>query len=135
LDAVDQISEDRLRSWNTYHKNLGSAVAQFGITLPDLPGDDVTLNGHIFHILLEQAGQRPLFLEAMRKRGVHCTFHYAPLHASPAGRRFGSAPEGCPVTEDCAARLVRLPLYFQMGQSAIDEVVDATFKTLREMTT
>ena len=45
-------------------------------------------------------------------------FHYVPLHDSPAGRRLGRACGELAVTEDLAARLVRLPLFPCMGDAA-----------------
>jgi dTDP-4-amino-4,6-dideoxygalactose transaminase len=42
-------------------------------------------------------------------------FHYVPLHSAPAGRRFGRVAGSMAVTDDCSARLVRLPLWIGMG--------------------
>ena len=47
---------------------------------------------------------------------MHAVFHYVPLHASPAGRRFGRAAGALPVTEDLSDRLVRLPLYYGLAE-------------------
>ena len=35
----------------------------------------------------------------MRKKGVHGTFHYLPLHTSDAGRTFAVRDTECPVSE------------------------------------
>ena len=50
-------------------------------------------------------------------------FHYVPLHNSPAGRRLGRACGELAVTEDLAARLVRLPLFPCMGD-ALSRVIE-----------
>ncbi len=133
LEAADVITEDRATSWNAYFDALAPAAEEFGIMLPDPVGPNHTLNGHIFHILLPDAGYREAFMSGMKVLGVHCSFHYVPLHSSPAGRRLGRAPSGCPTTEDCAARLVRLPLYYGMGQEAVGRSVAATIATLSEI--
>lgn len=120
LEKTDLITQSRLETWQLYRSLLEPAVEEFGLGLP-APIDPISIpNGHIFHILLPSAGQRPSFIAGMRSLGVQCVFHYVPLHSSPAGLRYGSAPFGCPVAEDAAARLVRLPLYYGM---AGDDVV------------
>ena len=57
---------------------------------------------------------------------MQATFHYQPLHSAPAGERFGrTGPGGCPVTEDVADRLVRLPLYAGLTEAEIARVIAA----------
>ena len=46
----------------------------------------------------------------LKSAGVGAVFHYVPLHASPAGRRFGHGDD-LPITDDVADRLVRMPLW------------------------
>ncbi len=61
-----------------------------------------------------------------RDQGVQATFHYVPLHYAPAGERYGrAAGDGCPVTDDVSARLVRLPLFAGMADAELDRVVAA----------
>jgi dTDP-4-amino-4,6-dideoxygalactose transaminase len=51
------------------------------------------------------------------------TFHYVPLHTSPVGLAQGWRQGSLPVTEDMSARLLRLPLFYDM--SAADTVAVA----------
>ena len=65
-------------------------------------------------------------LKHLLSHGVLGTFHYQPLHVAPAGIKFGrTGPDGCPVTEDVADRLLRLPLYGGMTDADIDLVITA----------
>jgi dTDP-4-amino-4,6-dideoxygalactose transaminase len=41
------------------------------------------------------------------------------------GRRLGGRAGACPVTEDVAARLVRLPFYNQLDEAEQDQVIEA----------
>ena len=52
-------------------------------------------------------------------------FHYQPLHLSPMGRSFGGKVGDCPVTEDVADRLLRLPFYNALTDGEQDEVIAA----------
>jgi dTDP-4-amino-4,6-dideoxygalactose transaminase len=65
-------------------------------------------------------------LKHLAEHGVHATFHYQPLHLAPAGLAFGrTAPGGCPVTEEVADRLIRLPLYAGLREPEIDRILEA----------
>ena len=57
--------------------------------------------------------------------GIKATFHYTPLHAAPAGRRFGRVAGSLAKTEDLASRLVRLPLYADITLDDQEHVVRA----------
>jgi len=43
-------------------------------------------------------------------RSVGATFHYIPLHSSPAGRKYGRVASPMTNTEELSSRLLRLPL-------------------------
>jgi dTDP-4-amino-4,6-dideoxygalactose transaminase len=50
-------------------------------------------------------------MDRMKKSGILTVFHYLPLHTSPMGKSFGYKKGDLAITEDCAQRLLRLPLY------------------------
>jgi dTDP-4-amino-4,6-dideoxygalactose transaminase len=132
IGAIADVTTSRLAVWNRYRSNLETAAVR-GLELPDPISADAVPNGHIFHFLLPRADKRPAFLEAMKARGIQCAFHYVPLHSSPAGRIFCKAPDGCAITEDAAARLVRLPVHFDIGMEIVDLVSTAVIDVLREI--
>jgi len=59
----------------------------------------------------------------LKSRDILAVFHYLPLHLSPVGRRLGYEPGQLPVTEQMSARLLRLPFYYELGQTEQEEVV------------
>jgi dTDP-4-amino-4,6-dideoxygalactose transaminase len=65
----------------------------------------------------------------MRAQQILTPFHYQPLHLSEMGRQFGVARQ-CPVTEEVADRLVRLPIYFQLTPAEQDRVIAAVRASL-----
>ena len=65
----------------------------------------------MYYLLLPDLESRSRLIAELRRVGIHAVFHYVPLHASDAGRRYGRQPAISAVTEDASERLVRLPLW------------------------
>jgi dTDP-4-amino-4,6-dideoxygalactose transaminase len=59
----------------------------------------------------------------MRAAGVLTPFHYVPLHSAPAGRRFARACGDLRVTDSISARLVRLPMFWALGEDDMDHAI------------
>lgn len=84
---------------------------------PDCEG-----NGHMFYLLLRDIEDRDSFIAALRAQGIIAPFHYVPLHSAPAGLRYARTSGALTVTDDTSARLVRLPLFYELGD-AIEGVI------------
>jgi dTDP-4-amino-4,6-dideoxygalactose transaminase len=120
LELAGSILEDRLRAWSAYDDAMRPFQAR-GLGTPWIP-DDCQHNAHLYYIILPNSHVQREFIARMRTAGVQTPFHYVPLHNSPAGMQKARTSGPLTVTEDLSARLVRLPLFPQMG-SAIDEVI------------
>jgi len=120
LERAHEITAGRLASWGRYLEACVPLRA-LGVDLPSVPAECVH-NGHLFRVLLPHHLSRSDALRELSLRGVSAVFHYVPLHASPAGRRFGRAASPMDVTDDCSARLVRLPLWTGMGADVTERV-------------
>ena len=129
LQQAREITDARLALWAHYHEAFANIEARGIVRRPIIP-DTCEHNAHMYYLLLATHVDRDVVLERLRERGVGSVFHYVPLHSSPAGRRFGRAHGTLAVTDDIAARLVRLPLWVGMQESdharVIEEVTRAT---------
>lgn len=125
LGKLNEITQARLAIWNRYHAELADLETAGLLRRPIVP-EGCIHNGHIYYVLLPTAEKRDAALRAMVRDGIKAQFHYLPLHLSPAGQIYGRAHGDLPVTCDLAARMLRLPLWYGMG----DEV-DAVIGTLR----
>ena len=88
-----------------------------------VPGDRDQAH-HMFYVLLDSRSARDHVLSALNKQGVLATFHYLPLHASPAASHFSDAAAHCPVTDDISGRLLRLPFFNGLASRDIDLIVE-----------
>lgn len=116
LQRSDDIIAKRRQLCAVYREALRTLADDNHITLPQPEPEGATGNGHMFYLLTQDAEARGALLAHLKTADVHAVFHYVPLHASPAGRRFGRTAGDLTVTENIADRLVRLPLFFDMDE-------------------
>ena len=124
LEARSTIQERRRRLWERYREGLADWAKARGVGLPVVPLH-CTQPYHNFYLLLPALAERQALAAHLRRRDIHATFHYLPLHLSDMGRRFGGRPGDCPVTEDVSDRLLRLPFFTTLGDDRQDRVVAA----------
>jgi dTDP-4-amino-4,6-dideoxygalactose transaminase len=125
LEQFEVIQAARHHIWARYADELRVWAAEHGVELMTIP-EGVEHPAHVFYLLAPSHEDQTGLIAAARDAGVVATFHYQPLHSAAAGVRFGRTPEGgCPVTDDVAGRLVRLPLWAGMTEADIDRVVAA----------
>lgn len=110
LTAREQIQRMRQRIFEHYADGLADWAAANGVQLPTIPRS-CDQAYHMFYMLMPNAKARTALLAHLKARGIGATFHYVPLHTSPMGRILGGRPGACPVTEDIAERLIRLPFF------------------------
>jgi len=124
LEARDAIQAARAALWRAYADGLSGWAESGGARLPFVP-DHCEQPFHMFYLLLPSLEARTALIEHLRDRDILAVFHYTPLHVSPMGRRHGGREGQCPITEDVADRLVRLPFFTGLEPSEQEEVIDA----------
>ena len=129
LEARDTVLHRRKAVFNRYFGLLAPHAAELGIDLPVVPQDRRS-GYHMFYVLVPDRADRDHALAHLRKKGIHGTFHYVPLHSSPAGSSFAARPPTCPVTDQISGRLLRLPFYTALLPSQIDRVVEELVSAL-----
>jgi dTDP-4-amino-4,6-dideoxygalactose transaminase len=122
LEHAEQITSMRLELWDRY-REASPALNSIGLRGPIVP-PDCDHNAHLFYLLLPLTVHRHEILADLNARGVNAVFHYVPLHSSPAGQRYGRVSGSMSVTDDCAARLIRLPLWVGMPAETPELIVD-----------
>ena len=130
LEMAETVNAKRLEYFQHY-KEAFTPFAETGrVTLPDNPLQ-CEGNGHIFYLIMRDSKDRSAFIDHMDQASIQTPFHYVPLHNAPAGRVFGRAVGNLEVTVRIADSLVRLPLYYTLGDR-IDEVIEAASNFLRK---
>ena len=114
LEAIDEIIADRQIAWNRYHDALSSLENRGLLRRPQVP-THCSHNAHIYAILTRDTALRRGLIEALKSVGITAVFHYIPLHSSEAGQRYGRTHGTLPITNEVAATLLRLPLWYGIG--------------------
>jgi dTDP-4-amino-4,6-dideoxygalactose transaminase len=122
LQSFDQIQQRRMYVWMRYWRELSDSAAQHGWQLPCSP-PHVQHPAHLFWLLVRDADERQRLLAHLDANGIHAVFHYVPLHSSPKGRQYCDVE--LPITSSTGERLVRLPVYPDLGEVGVDRVVDS----------
>jgi dTDP-4-amino-4,6-dideoxygalactose transaminase len=130
LCSWQQIQEARRDLWIRYFDGLEGWAHENDVRLPVVP-PECEQSYHMFYLLLPSLEQRQAFIAHLRNRGIMSVFHYSALHLAAMGRGFGGQPGDCPVTEDVADRLVRLPFFNDLSAADQGRVIAAVrdFKT------
>lgn len=122
LEEADRITQQRLASWQRYHDLLAPLEARGVLRRPIVPAE-CRHNAHMYYVLLAPEVDRQAVLQEFKQNSISSVFHYVPLHASPAGLRYGRAHGSLDVTVRQSERLVRLPLWVGLSDAQQDRVV------------
>lgn len=130
LEVADKINDNRLATWHTYYEAFEELEEKGLVKLPTIP-EECAHNAHMFYLKCRSLEERTEFISFLKERDIIPTFHYIPLHSSPAGMRFGRFDGKDEVTTSESEKLVRLPMYYNMKDSDVSEVIAAVIDFYR----
>jgi dTDP-4-amino-4,6-dideoxygalactose transaminase len=121
LELLDPILARRRAIHERYSELLAPLEREGLLRGPRVP-EHCRQNYHMFYILLGDEKAREGLASHLRQQGIQAVSHYVPLHLSPMGRRWGYEDGSLPVTEDLSARLLRLPLFYDLTAAEQEEI-------------
>jgi dTDP-4-amino-4,6-dideoxygalactose transaminase len=130
FQQAEAITARRIQIWNDYHEAFAELEVDRGIRRPQIPSASQH-NAHIYYLLMKSLEERTQVLSELKNRGIQSTFHYVPLHSSPAGQKFGRLGSSMVVTEDISDRLLRLPLSTSLTDREVQQVIDTVFTVVQ----
>ncbi|HEY9615911.1 MAG TPA: DegT/DnrJ/EryC1/StrS family aminotransferase, partial [Microcoleaceae cyanobacterium] len=131
FQQAEQITEQRLKLWQRYHKAFAELELCQVVRRPRVPLH-CQHNGHIYHLLLNKLETRTQVLAYLKAQGIQATFHYVPLHSSPAGQKYGRVAGDMSVTENLSDRILRLPLSTNLTVADIDQIITCVLAGLSD---
>lgn len=124
FERAERIQARRRQICEVYDQELRDWAGSHQVRLPIIPAH-CEQSWHMFYLLLPSLDSRQRLIAHLKQRGILAVFHYLPLHISDMGRKFGGKFGDCPVTEDVSDRLLRLPLFHDLGEGDQRRVVEA----------
>lgn len=121
IENLEDIQNQRINLWNKYYQAIKLLKADDFITLPVIP-DFATNNGHMFYLKCSKGAVRDTIIKNLKENGFHAVFHYLSLHSSDYynNKHDGRVLENSDFFTNC---LVRLPLYYELDESDLNEIV------------
>jgi dTDP-4-amino-4,6-dideoxygalactose transaminase len=121
IENMDKITRRRGEIFDRYVAILTPLVRRGLIRIPEVPRHCST-NYHMFYVLTADVEERTALIAHLRAAGVLAVFHYVPLHSSPFARSLGVPQTHLRWTDELSARLLRLPMYFDLTDQEVEEV-------------
>ncbi len=115
LEMADEILEDRMRTWNLYHKLLKPLEDAGAVELPFVPAE-CRHNAHMYYLKTKDLETRSRLIAYLKEKEIMAVFHYVPLHSSKAGQKFGRFHGEDRYTTKESERLLRLPMYYGLKE-------------------
>ena len=131
LDAIQaailRVKLRRLTAWNEMRRR---AARRYGEALRGIAGIEPPVEPEyaksVFHLYAVQAEDRDGLREALAAAGIGVGMHYpTPVHLQEAYRSLGHVEGEFPVAERVAAHTLSLPMFPELTQAQVAEVVGA----------
>lgn len=131
LLALDRIQRRRAEVYARYAEALTRTIEAKGgyVIRPHTRNDP---NHHLFALVFREGYERTRFIAHMRDHGILAPFHYVALHGSPFGSRFHDG-RALPWSDRLTRCLVRLPLFFNIADAEVDEVIGRSLEFIRAL--
>jgi len=115
-----------LAAWNEARQQKAALydrlLAGLPVTRPIVRPD----RSHVYHLYVIRVPHRDELAAFLRSRGIETGIHYPiPLHLQPAYRQLGYRQGDFPVTERLAREILSLPLYPEISDEEVEQVVGA----------
>ncbi len=127
LEHAEKTVAVRCRILEWYISRLKPLAEKGDIILPGTTAD-CNLNGHICYIMTHSIQDRDNLIDLLKENRIKAVFHYVPLHSSPAGKKWGRVCGDMSVTDRVSDCLLRLPMYYDMQETDVDDVVNVIKK-------
>ncbi len=129
--AVLDVKLGHLDAWNEGRRSRAKRYHEAFEGGPVRPVGEAPGRYHVYHLYVVRTPERDRLLEGLAKREIGAGIHYpVPLHLQGAYKRLGLAKGSFPVAEKAVMEIVSLPIYAELNDDMVDEVVTAVKEIL-----
>lgn len=126
LENLDNIQNRRKQLWQLYYDGLQPLADKGFFKLPEMPVY-ATNNAHMFYLVCNTLDERTKLIAHLKQNGILAVFHYLSLHSSDyyASKHDGRELPNC---DSFADTLVRLPLFYELKESEVKQIINTIQK-------
>ena len=118
LDEWNELRRDHARLYSSFLKGMNVVTPQ-----------ESSYNKHVYHLYVIRSKQRDVLRDYLNSKEVFTGIHYpVPTHMQKPMLKYGYKEGDFPVTEQCAKEILSLPMYPELEEKDIKEVVGAIKK-------
>jgi len=130
--AVLRIKLRRLDEWNERRRKLAGIYLESLANIPEVRTLSIIEGAEpVYHLFIIRVSSRESVMEKLRERGIGCAIYYpVPAHLQPAFSFLGYGEGSFPVAEKATTEVLALPLYPEMDESQVPEVLVALKESL-----
>ena len=82
--------------------------------------------GHVYHLYVVRSPKRDALRDHLKEKGVGTQIHYpVPVHLQEAYQDLGLKEGTLPVTERAAKEVLSLPIYPELTENEVQQVIEA----------
>ena len=117
LKHLPQWNQKRIHNARLYNEKLNRVG---DIITPQIVSSD----GHVFHLFVVRTKKRDSLLQYLHEHDIQAGIHYpVPIYSLGAYASLGLNAKDYPVTEELSKEILSLPMYPELTEAQIDEVV------------
>lgn len=133
LERLDELTERRLDTWNTYHEAFAGLEQSGLVRRPTIP-EHAEHNGHIYFLVADSPERQARILSELKRQGFSATFHFQALHSSPFAREhLDCANDQMPHTDHACKCIVRMPLYSGLTRKKARAIAQAAVRAAESL--
>jgi dTDP-4-amino-4,6-dideoxygalactose transaminase len=118
LRYIDKWNDMRRRNGGKYNQLLSNVN---GIIIPH----EADYAKHVYHLYVIGIEERDKLREELKSEGIATGIHYPiSLHLQPAYNYLGYEIGDFPVTEECSQKILSLPMFAELTDEQIEEIVE-----------
>lgn len=124
--AILAVKLNHLDDWNEARRQRAASYTQLLSQLDAITPYEAPGCRSVYHVYAIRMAQRDEILQHLRSKGIGAGIHYPiPVHLQPAYGFMGIPKGSYPVAEACADSVLSLPIYPELTQEQIEQVVAA----------
>ena len=124
--AILRVKLRHLNKWNESRRENAKRYNELLSNIDDIITPyEADYAKHVYHLYVIRTENRDKLREELKSESVATGIHYPiPLHLQPAYNYLGYRREDFPVTEECSQKILSLPMFAELNDEQIEEIVE-----------